>query len=243
MHKMHDAKEHSCRFVGDCDRKIPGNGFARSFNRSDHEKRVHGMVPDSNTRSKNRSKNNGSSSTALMSAGRRASSTQMLSTYASLGGSSLDGSNLDGSTASSPSAGLSQGPRRSSDRTGLHSLPPSNGPEPPTPVSNHRPGSFMGYQSLSGAWPIEGHGRDSIPNGSNTTPPTDRRPSAPLPGIHKQRRRRAVSSSSVANHYSRKFEELRNLAANVPSTPDEIYLLELQSLMDEVRSLQPNTGI
>jgi len=46
MHDMHSAREHLCRFSGECDRKVPKNGFARSFNRSDHEKRVHGIVLD-----------------------------------------------------------------------------------------------------------------------------------------------------------------------------------------------------
>jgi len=226
MHKMHDAKEHSCRFGGDCDRKNPGNGFARSFNRSDHEKRVHGMLPDSNQRSKNRSKNNGSSSTTLVSAGRRASHTQTSSNYV----------NLSGTDASSPSAGSSQVPRKSS---GSHGFPP-HGPTVPMTVSNHGSGHFMA-QSLSGAWPFEGHGRHSIPNGSNTAPPMDRRTSVPPSGIRKHGRRRATSSSTLADHYSRKVEELRNLAASIASASDPTELMELRSLVDE--ALQPNMGI
>ena len=55
MHKMHNAEEYLCRHHGRCDRKQPGNGFTRSFNRGDHERRVHSMV-QGNTRSHSRTK-------------------------------------------------------------------------------------------------------------------------------------------------------------------------------------------
>ena len=55
MHKMHNAEEFLCRYDGPCDRNQPGNGFARSFNREDHEKRVHHIFQE-NTRSKGRPK-------------------------------------------------------------------------------------------------------------------------------------------------------------------------------------------
>ncbi len=42
IHGKHDhgEKSHLCAFVG-CDRSVPGNGFSRHWNRSDHMKRVH----------------------------------------------------------------------------------------------------------------------------------------------------------------------------------------------------------
>jgi hypothetical protein len=55
MHKMHNAEEFLCRFQGACERKQFGNGFARSFNRGDHEKRVHHIFQE-NPRSKGRPK-------------------------------------------------------------------------------------------------------------------------------------------------------------------------------------------
>jgi len=51
---MHNAEEFLCRYRGPCERKQSGNGFARSFNRGDHEKRVHHIVQD-NMRSRDRS--------------------------------------------------------------------------------------------------------------------------------------------------------------------------------------------
>ena len=56
MHKMHNAEEYLCRYDGPCDRKQPGSGFARSFNRGDHEKRVHQWMVQENVRSKGRPK-------------------------------------------------------------------------------------------------------------------------------------------------------------------------------------------
>jgi len=53
MHKMHFAEEYLCRYPGPCDRNQSGNGFARSFNRGDHERRVHHMI-QKNTRSEGR---------------------------------------------------------------------------------------------------------------------------------------------------------------------------------------------
>jgi hypothetical protein len=55
MHKMHNAEEFLCRYDGPCERKQPGNGFARSFNRGDHEKRVHHIFQE-NPRTKGRPK-------------------------------------------------------------------------------------------------------------------------------------------------------------------------------------------
>ena len=60
---MHNAQELLCRYDGPCDRKQPGNGFARSFNRGDHEKRVHNIF-QGNTRSKGRPKAGGETSNA-----------------------------------------------------------------------------------------------------------------------------------------------------------------------------------
>lgn len=43
IYEMHRAPEHLCRLSGYCEWKQPKNGFARAFNRMDHERRVHGM--------------------------------------------------------------------------------------------------------------------------------------------------------------------------------------------------------
>ncbi len=60
---MHNAEKLLCRYDGPCHRKQPGNGFARSFNRGDHEKRVHNIF-QGNTRFKGRPKAGGETSNA-----------------------------------------------------------------------------------------------------------------------------------------------------------------------------------
>jgi len=72
MHKMHNAEEFLCRYDGPCERKQPGNGFARSFNRGDHEKRVHHIFQE-NTRSKGRPKGASSETSNAYSALRKLS--------------------------------------------------------------------------------------------------------------------------------------------------------------------------
>ena len=63
MHKMHNAEEFLCRYTGPCERKQSGNGFARSFNRGDHEKRVHHIVQENPRKGRPKNVSNDSSHT------------------------------------------------------------------------------------------------------------------------------------------------------------------------------------
>src|SRR5215469_539704 len=78
MHKMHNAEEFLCRYDGTCERKQSGNGFARSFNRGDHEKRVHHIFQE-NPRSKGRPKGTSSETSNTHSSMRRNSAHRKLS--------------------------------------------------------------------------------------------------------------------------------------------------------------------
>jgi len=74
---MHNAEEYLCRYDGPCDRKQPGSGFARSFNRGDHEKRVH-RITQENPRQKGRPKGASSETNNAQSSSRRNSAQRKL---------------------------------------------------------------------------------------------------------------------------------------------------------------------
>jgi len=231
MHKMHAAKQHPCRFEGECDRKLPGNWFARSYNRSDHEKRVHRMKP-SNTRTKSLSKGSGSGSSGLRSPDGRPNVSRMPSNYTSLSSSEASPS----STASSPIATRSSNPIGSQslataiDLTGPISIGHYGSEHLITPANLHLAGSYdaVSYDSLSSA--------------SSAAPAMDRRSSAGPIGVEKRRRRRAPSSSSV-DEYSRIVEAFQECAASLSATPDPSELSRLQSYVDQIKSLQERMGI
>lgn len=226
MHKMHNAKEHLCRYLGYCERKQTGNGFARSFNRGDHERRVHGMEPD-NTRTKGRPKNSSATDTANISQAARKPSIPQQRTYTGLNTS--DDSST--STISSPV------PRTGNAADAQSLQMPMTAPVA-IPAPSYSRQQFMAPCSLPLGGPFGGHPARNIPPIPSLASMA-RRPSSGPSGVIKYSRKGRISPVSDKFHeYTRHVEKLQKLVANLPSIPDDTALQLERSIAEELDLLR-----
>ena len=216
MHKMHKAEEFLCRYDGACERKQPGNGFARSFNRGDHEKRVHHMFQE-NTRSKGRPKGAFSETSNAHASKRR-----KLSHH--------DGNCVsDESSTSTIGAAFPASPK---PRLQKH----------PAPVNVPRTDPSMDYILLAGGTNVGCSFNSMMQNQAQVHPgfPGTKRTRCSKPSV-KSNTRGAGQTSKKRSDHTRRWGELvhvlRNLVSNLPDDPNDSLGHLVQSIYQEAYEL------
>lgn len=194
---------------------MPGRGFARSFNRGDHERRVHGIEQE-NTRAKGRPRNNNPDTMDAHPAVRRTSTPRKPSMLA--GRSHSDDSSTP--TISSPVAQRIDNPANT-PALGMPITAPV-----PIPLAHYPQQPFMAPASLpvDGRFggPFGGNARVVIPPVPSIVPPMARRPSMGPSGNFKVVKKGRTSPLSARSmDYSVHRERLQQLVNSLPSTPDQ----------------------
>ena len=214
---MHNAEEFLCRYDGPCDRKQPGNGFARSFNRGDHEKRVHHIFQE-NTRSKGRPKAGSSETSNAHSSVRRNSVHRKLS-------------HRDGNYASDESSTSTIG-------AAFPTSPKPRLQKQPAPVNAPLTDPSMDYMVLAGGTNVGSSFNYMMQNQAQINPGF---PGTKRTRFSKTTRGAGQTSKKRPDHHRYWVEhtrELRNLVSNLPDTPNDSSLILLQSISQETYELQ-----
>jgi hypothetical protein len=225
---MHNAEEFLCRFTGTCERKQPGNGFARSFNRGDHEKRVHHIFQE-NTRSKGRPKNTSSETSNAHSSLRRNSAHRKLSHRDNNGAS-------DESSTSTIGATVPTSPKS----TRLPKYPS----QVTTPLGVPSMDSYMVFAGLQDGTNF-GSPPDAalsiMPNQAQVMFPGAKRPRVSKAGVKSSSTRGAGQTSKRRQEYVRQWTEhvhkLRTLASSLSDVPDSSSGLLVHSIGQETGEL------
>jgi hypothetical protein len=227
MHKMHNMEEFLCRYDGPCERKQCGNGFARSFNRGDHEKRVHHIFQE-NPRTKGRPKGASRNETSNVH-----STLRVNSDWCKRRSRSSNNTSYESSTSTIGATG----PSTSSEPTRLNMYPTSITAPLEFP-------SFAGSPTrsgLAGPWTVYG---PTVENPS----PTVFDFSSPEPTKASNAGVKSTGTYGSTQSFKKRRENpdqwaervhrLRDLTSRLPDVPDESSHNILRSIEQEARELR-----